>query len=104
MKTIATIVFFAQALPAVLAFCCSGPQCADGTAGTPCCATQSCNIFCCACGGHCRTNSKMLLERDPSEEAFATADSAGNGNLTLSRKLKDFTNDMDLFDRCLMRN
>lgn len=46
----------------------------------------------------------MLLERDPSEEAFATADSAGNGNLTLSRKLKDFTNDMDLFDRCLMRN
>lgn len=86
-----------------LAFCCSGPQCADGTNGTPCCATESCNIFCCACGGICRGSSgrrrrglellagggdgSVFAERDPgADEAFAQADAGQNGNLTMDRK------------------
>lgn len=58
MKFITVSAFVLSAITAVSAFCCSGPQCADGTGGTPCCATQSCNIFCCACGG--RTFSSPL--------------------------------------------
>ena len=41
--------------------CCAGcplsGRCPDGTSCTPlfnCCATGSCNIFCCSCGGVCR--------------------------------------------------
>ncbi|KAI1844763.1 hypothetical protein JX265_011300 [Neoarthrinium moseri] len=94
MKFFSIALLASAALPGVLSFCCSGPQCADGTGGTPCCATQSCNIFCCACGGHCRgTSSKReLLAFDPrvdeSMAAFEAADKSGNGNLTLDDYLE----------------
>lgn len=42
----------------VQAVCCSASyfdMCADGTAGTPCCAYGGCNIFCCNCDGGCRS-------------------------------------------------
>lgn len=91
MQATAIFVLAFAALPSVLAFCCDGPQCADGTSGTPCCGYKKCNIFCCACGGKkCRGGKRELLssfeQRDPSVEAFAQADVAGNGNLTLDRK------------------
>lgn len=37
--------------------CCSsnGGICGDCSQGTPCCATGSCNIFCCNCDGTCRS-------------------------------------------------
>lgn len=93
MKAIAIIAFAAHVLPAVLAKCCRSShlhKCDDGTDATPCCGTQKCNLFCCGCkGGKCRARgtSKLLLERDSADEAFALADSAGNGNLTINRKL-----------------
>lgn len=48
--------------PQVLSACCnagSGGSCADGTTSTPCCGFRSCNIFCCACKGGCRTAPEL---------------------------------------------
>ncbi|EHA47735.1 hypothetical protein MGG_03791 [Pyricularia oryzae 70-15] len=92
MKFITVSAFVLSAITAVSAFCCSGPQCADGTGGTPCCATQSCNIFCCACGGHCRGTSKRsvvpdIFQRDV-DSAFRLADVGGNGTISLPQYLK----------------
>lgn len=95
MKIVLIVSLATQALPAVLAFCCGSEgdghlhYCGDYTAPTPCCATGSCNIFCCACEGVCRGSSKLLLKRNPGEVSFSLADSAGNGNLTLDRELAD---------------
>ncbi|KAK3936448.1 hypothetical protein QBC46DRAFT_419196 [Diplogelasinospora grovesii] len=94
MKFLALFTIAAAALPSALAFCCHGilgQPCADGTKGTPCCATQSCNIFCCACGGHCRTNGKRdvfsNLESREVSDAFAMADADNSGNVTLDQYL-----------------
>ena len=101
MKAYIFIGLAVNAFPAISATCCPGvltggfgpypgfPECDDKTMGTPCCATGGCNIFCCNCDGHCRrANNRSLAsadERDPDVEAFALADTAGNGNLTLDR-------------------
>ncbi|KAL8377465.1 hypothetical protein RB595_008243 [Gaeumannomyces hyphopodioides] len=93
MKFFATAAVLVSAITAVNAFCCGasiGGQCADGTRGTPCCATQSCNIFCCACGGHCRGSGKRSLPdafRRDADAAFSLADTAGEGKITLPQYL-----------------
>ncbi|KAJ2983350.1 hypothetical protein NQ176_g756 [Zarea fungicola] len=97
--TVFTLV--AAGLPSALAFCChgiAGQPCADGTKSTGCCATASCNVFCCACGGHCRTNSRRSINpavvvfdradesgREETAQAFAQADTDNAGNLTVAK-------------------
>ncbi|OJD28618.1 uncharacterized protein BKCO1_1420002 [Diplodia corticola] len=75
----------------------NGQPCADGTKGTPCCGYGSCNAFCCACNGGCRTasakrDSGMLkvVVRDQSNdaedvEAFNAATAGGTEPLTVQR-------------------
>ncbi|MFY9822223.1 MAG: hypothetical protein WAM82_12650 [Thermoanaerobaculia bacterium] len=66
------LVVFAAAIfsaPA-LAICCSNNgsgECKDGTHAA-CCATGSCNVFCCNCDGTCRTGPCMA-----SPDAVASA-------------------------------
>lgn len=78
------------------------PGCLDNTAATPCCATGLCDVFCCNCDGSCRrAAARSSVEEEQQQgrrgldrgffqheeeedlEAFAVADAAGHGNLTL---------------------
>lgn len=128
MKLSLSLGLALSALPVIVAFCCDGRCekdwegdcvtcyfCRDGTCGTPCCATASCNIFCCACGGgtwgfqlvesHIRKLSLLIIplqtivcrgsrafdleadaDDDPSD-VFALADTSGTGKLTLDQYL-----------------
>eukprot|EP00092_Neocalanus_flemingeri_P099355 GFUD01126746.1.p1 GENE.GFUD01126746.1~~GFUD01126746.1.p1 ORF type:complete len:107 (+),score=16.03 GFUD01126746.1:26-346(+) len=39
-------------------------ECEDGTTVFPwqCCSTETCNIFCCNCGGPCRSPNETVVE------------------------------------------
>ncbi|KAK7924353.1 hypothetical protein PG985_006407 [Apiospora marii] len=95
MKYLAAVGVIALAISVVNALCCLADDygwCYDGTPGTPCCATQGCNAFWCACGGECRHKSEDSLATDsfvssPVGEAFALADTDGSGNITLPQYL-----------------
>ncbi|KAK8055103.1 hypothetical protein PG993_000330 [Apiospora rasikravindrae] len=94
MKYITALVVAATAISAAHAFCCDSNSkgfCKDGSEGTPCCATESCNIFCCNCDGSCRSSKRSFaadpFASKPVEEAFALADAEGNGKITLPQYL-----------------
>ena len=97
MKFFAAAAVLFSTITAVNSFCCGNPlggrECGDGTQGTPCCATGRCNAFCCACSGRCRDNFKRGLGlADPFtsadvESAFAMADTAGEGRISLPQYL-----------------
>ncbi|KAK7970051.1 hypothetical protein PG996_001511 [Apiospora saccharicola] len=101
MKYLAAVGVIASAISAVNAICCLSDDqgwCNDDTYGTPCCAAQTCHLFCCACDGQCRNETGSSLATDPfgsspaqeeeeEEEAFALADTDGSGNITLTQYL-----------------
>lgn len=87
VKSIAIIVVAAQGLPDVVALRCASLVCWD-LKPRHCCATGSCNIFCCNCDGRCVNTYGLLTQMAPGDEALPLADFARDGNLTLNRNLK----------------
>ncbi|CAG7818318.1 unnamed protein product [Allacma fusca] len=69
----------------VTSFCCTVQNstsglCPDGTKPTPCCATQSCNVFCCNCDGKCRVYKNSLQTPDVNTvDKFRWIDTNGDG-------------------------
>lgn len=89
MKSIAIVVVAAQSFPDVIALRalrCASLVCWD-LKPHYCCSTGSCSIFCCNCDDRCENPYGLPTQRDPYDEVFSLADSAGNGNLILDRKL-----------------
>jgi len=90
MKFILALAATLSMVPTVLGACCDlATTCGDGTRGTPCCATGKCNIFCCACKGHCRKKRwdevpDALLSKREFEDTFAAADVGGKGYMSLA--------------------
>lgn len=78
--------------------CCGCPSsrtCADGLkCFFSCCATGACNIFCCNCDGHCRTDSLIAQSTvaDGAEAllAFQSIDTDANGGIDHSEFVKHF--------------
>ena len=79
---IITFIVVASIAAVVNAHCCNScpysSHCQDGTHcnyWVSCCATGSCNFFCCNCAGQCRNSLESLIQSDEESqtESFKTA-------------------------------
>ena len=61
-------------------------QCDDGVNVHPweCCSTGGCNVFCCNCGGPCRSGNETVMNNIA---GITTSPSNANGNYRSKREL-----------------